>query len=90
MLQYKPVFAGLILVFGGRRLDLNPVDFLIGINQKVVRQVVTERLGDVEALLEGTVGKELLSGSPYCFGGEDLRPCNFSYSPSGISANQPC
>ena len=33
MLQYKPVFAGLILVFGGRRLDLNPVDFLIGIHQ---------------------------------------------------------
>ena len=33
MLQNKPVFTGLALLFGGRGLDLNPEDFLAGIHQ---------------------------------------------------------
>ena len=78
MLKSKPEFAGFARHFCGRGLDLKPEDFQTGIHQQIVREVVAQRLGNVEALFERAVGKELLSGSPYCFGGEDRKPCNLS------------
>ena len=65
-------------VFSHGGFDLNPVDVFARIHQKVVRQVVANRLGDMEALLEGAEDKELLSSCSYGFGGEDRSACNLS------------
>ena len=50
MLKNKPVFAGFTLHFCGRGLDLKPEDFVTGIHQQIVRKVVAQRLGHMEAL----------------------------------------